>query len=127
MREQQIIELQRPLRAPEGLVPRIVLREPTFDEYLSLGDPYSIAFSAGGTPFEVESPEVIRRYIELCLVEPKNPAILKQAGAFVAREVKNRLLGFFQPDASTDPDSANSPTTSPLPNSEATASIPSGS
>lgn len=127
MREQATITLRTPLRAPEGFVSRIVLREPTFDEYLSLGDPYAIAFSAGGTPFEVESPDVIRRYIELCLVEPKDPATLKQAGAFVAREVKNKLLGFFQDDVSTAPDSENSPTTSLSPNSEATASTPSGS
>lgn len=97
MRERAIIELATPLRSPEGDVKRIVLREPTFDEYLSYGDPYSIAYTAEGVPFGVENMEVIKRYIGACLVEPKDPATLLQAGALVARDVKEKLLGFFQP------------------------------
>ena len=120
-------ELSTVTRILTRTCPRIVLREPTFDEYLAVGDPYSIAFTALGTPFEVESPEVVRRYIEMCLVEPQDPAILKQAGAFVAREVKNKLLGFFQPDVEMESDSANLETISPSPASEATPSTPSES
>jgi hypothetical protein len=122
MREKQIISIQTPLEAPEGKVNRIVLREPTFDEYLSYGDPFSIAYTENGTPFGVENPEVIKRYINACLVEPKDPAILMQAGAFVAREVKNKLLGFFQPVELTKEVSETSGTNSPSPGTDQTAS-----
>ncbi|QDM27001.1 hypothetical protein FNL56_13425 [Tardiphaga sp. vice304] len=126
MRETVTILLKTPLKAPEGPVSRIVLREPTFDEYLSIGDPYSIAYSDGGTPFAVENLENIQRYIAHCVVEPKDPATLKQASAATAREVKKALLGFFQPDEESEV-SATSPTTSPSAESEATASTRSDS
>lgn len=127
MREKVIIPLREPLRSPHGPVNEIVLREPTFDEYLSFGDPYTVALSESGTPFSVENVEAIKNYISLCLVEPKDPALLQQAGAAVAREVKNKLLGFFDLAAPTAPDSGTSPTTSPSGDSAATASTTSDS
>jgi hypothetical protein len=99
MSETAIIELKKPLQSPEGPVTRIVLREPTFDEYLVHGDPYTIAASSGGNPFMVENADVIAAYIKVCLVEPKDPAILAQGKARLAKEVKEKLLGFFRPDA----------------------------
>lgn len=123
MPETAIVRLKKPLQAPEGEVNRIVLREPTFDEYLTHGDPYSIAFAADGTPFSVENVDVIKKYISACLVEPKDPAILHQAKAGIARELKNALLGFFQPDAATAEASATSGTTSPSAGSDQTPSI----
>jgi hypothetical protein len=126
MRERVTISLKTPLKAPEGPVSQIVLREPTFDEYLSIGDPYSIAYTDAGTPFAVENLENIRRYIAHCVVEPKDPATLQQASAAVAREVKKALLGFFQSDEESEA-SVTSPTTSPSAEPEATASTPSAS
>ena len=113
MSETKTITLKTPLQSPEGPVNRIVLREPSFNEYLVHGDPYMIAASAGGNPFMVENPDVIATYIKVCLVEPKDPAILHQAKAGAAREVKNALLGFFRPDDATDEASATSGTNSP--------------
>lgn len=110
MRERKVIKLQSPLRAPEGPVNQIVIREPTFDEYLSFGDPYSIAYTDSGTPFGVENSENIKRYIAACLVEPKDPAILQQAGASVARDVKQALMSFFQPEEAESEVSEISPT-----------------
>lgn len=127
MREKKIIPLRKPLLAPEGPVNQIVLREPTFDEYLSYGDPFSIAFTESGIPFSVENAEVIKRYIGLCLVEPKDPATLVQASAVVARDVKNALLGFFRPDDSTSEASETSGTSSPSSGMDQTASTKSGS
>jgi hypothetical protein len=99
MSEQAIINLKKPLVSPEGPVSRIVLREPTFNEYLTHGDPYTIAASAGGNPFMVENADVIAQYIKVCLVEPKDPAILEQGKARLAKEVKEAVLAFFRPDA----------------------------
>jgi hypothetical protein len=99
MSETKTISLKKPLQAPEGPVNRIVLREPTFNEYLIHGDPYTIAASAGGSPFMVENADVIAAYIKICLVEPKDPVILEQGKARLAKEVKEALLAFFRPDA----------------------------
>jgi len=96
MRETRTIKLRKPLESPEGPVKQIVIREPTFDEYLVHGDPFTIASSSEGLPFVVENSEVIAKYIRLCLVEPKDPQILHQGTARVAREVKEALLGFFR-------------------------------
>lgn len=127
MREKLTIELANPLRSPQGDVTKIILREPTFDEYLSFGDPYSVAYTESGVPFGVENPEVIRRYMFACLVEPKDPATLQQAGASLARDVKNKLLSFFQPAEAVIEGSETSPTKSLSPGTEQTASTTSES
>lgn len=113
MRRTVTINLATPLVTHDGALKRIVLREPTFDEYLEFGDPYTVAAGAGGTPFAVENVEVIKQYLSICLVEPKDVALLSQAGASVAREVKDKLLGFFQPAGEAAAASGTSPTSSP--------------
>lgn len=114
MRQQITIPLAKPLATHDGPLSRIVMREPTFDEYLAIGDPYIIAESPGGTRFIHENIENIRQYIGLCLVEPKDPALLTQANARVAKSVKEAVLGFFRPEAQEPADrSATSPTNSP--------------
>jgi len=127
VRETKAILLDKPLVGHDGPIKQIVLREPTFDEYLAFGDPYSVAYTENDVPFGVENPDVIRRYMDACLVEPKDPALLQQAGARVAREVKNALLGFFQPASATVAASETSPTKSPSPDTGTTVSTTSGS
>ncbi|HWL06725.1 MAG TPA: hypothetical protein VNQ99_17615 [Xanthobacteraceae bacterium] len=112
MRDQVTIQLKKPLSSPAGPVNRIVMREPTFDEYLQIGDPQTVAMSAEGTPFVVENTEVIKQYFAVCLVEPKEVEVLSQASAYVAREVKQKFLGFFQPDTTEEEASETSPTSS---------------
>jgi hypothetical protein len=123
MQQTIAIKLSKPLRAHGGeSINQIVLREPTFDEYLDVGDPYTVAASSNGTPFAVENPEVIKRYIAICLVEPKDSLLLAQAGARVAREVKEKMLSFFRPDVTADEASVTSETNSPSAASGETAS-----
>lgn len=114
MGERKTIPLKKPLQGPNGLVVKeIVLREPTFDEYLENGDPYTVAASQSGIPFMVENADVISKYVNICVVEPKDPQILRsQGGARVAREIKEALLSFFHPDAPAEEDLATSQTNS---------------
>lgn len=99
MRRTETILLAKPLKGPNDLlIKQIVIREPTFDEYLEYGDPYTVAEAIGGTPFAVENAEVIRQYIKLCLVEPVDPQILTQGNAALGRRVKQTILSFFRPD-----------------------------
>ena len=114
MRRTETILLKKPLKGPNNqMFDKIVLREPTFDEYLEFGDPYTIAQAAGGTPFAVENVEVIKNYIKLCLVEPADPQILQQGNANLGREVKERLFSFFQPDKTEGEGFATSQMNSP--------------
>lgn len=124
MREQAVITLKKPLRGHGGQeIKRIVLREPTFDEYLIHGDPYTVAASSAETRFAVENLEVIKQYISICLVEPKDPQLLSaQGNARLAREVKQKLLDFFQPEAETEEGSETSQTNSPSGHTGETAS-----
>jgi hypothetical protein len=98
MRKTITIKLTEPLKGHSGPIDKIVLREPSFSEYLEHGDPYTLAGS-GGSVFMVESPEVIRKYIDLCIVEPNDAALLEQAGARVARDMKREFLASFFEDA----------------------------
>ena len=117
MRETITITLATPLATQAGPIKQIILREPSFDEYLEFGDPYVVAGTKEGTPFGVENVEVIKKYLTICLIEPKDPALLSQAGARVAREVKDKLLSFFQPAAPAAADPATSETNLPSENS----------
>lgn len=114
MQETIVIPLSKPLRAHGGeSIKQIVLREPMFDEYNNIGDPWMIAASKDGAPFVVEDREIIKQYMNLCIIEPKDRLLLSQAGARVAKQVKEKLLTFFQPDASTEQVSGTTPTNSP--------------
>lgn len=105
------IPLKTPIKGPNGaLYKAIVLREPTFDEVLAHDDPYTVAVSPGGIPFVVENHEVIRSFVDICLVEPKDPALLQQGGMHVARKVRQAVLGFFRPDDAESEGSGTSPT-----------------
>jgi hypothetical protein len=127
MAETVTIKLRKPLRSPEGDVTRIVLREPRYSDYLTYGDPYTIAGTRDGANFMVESPEAIANYVHVCLVEPKDPAILEQGNARLARDVKEAILGFFRPDDPANEASATSQTNSPSETSGGTASPTSNS
>jgi len=125
MLERITIKLAKPLVGHDGPIKQIVLREPTFDEYLQYGDPYVVAGASDGTPFGVENMDVIRKYISVCLVEPKDDALLSQASARVARQVKEKILSFFPPDGASEPNSnAEDATSQTNLSSEAAGSAP---
>jgi hypothetical protein len=100
MADRVTIPLSRHLKGPNGLVVKeLVLREPDYDEIQDLGDPYMIAVTQSKIPFQVENTEVIKAYIARCIVEPKDPALLKQMKPYDVITLKDKMLSFFQPDA----------------------------
>ncbi len=98
MREERTITLKKPIEGHHGKITQVVLREPTFDQYLEFGEPYTIAASKDGTPFGVENNDVIRQYLAVCVKEPVDKLILTQLSVSDARKLKDALLGFFRPD-----------------------------
>jgi hypothetical protein len=108
MGENVSIRLKAPIKGPNGTTYNaIVLREPTFDEVKRREDPYMWALSPAGIPFRVPNNDVICEFIDLCLVEPPDPALLSQADMNAARRVKKAIINFFPLDVEESEDSAS--------------------
>ena len=107
------ISLPEPIESHRGMIREIVLREPTYDEYISCGgEPYTIGQSEEGALFSIEKPDVIWAYVETCMVEPQDKLLLGELPWRVAREVRKAILGFFQAPAEASGPSPTSSTTS---------------
>jgi hypothetical protein len=79
-------------------ISEIKLREPSFDEYLEHGDPYTIAQAPGsGIPFMLEDKAAIAAYVHILVVEPADKLLLKQGGMALAQAIKEKVLDFFRP------------------------------
>lgn len=90
------VKLTTPISVDGKPVAEIILKEPGFDLYLQLGDPYTTARSREGTLFMVPRDEIIRDYVEKCLVSPDNPHDLMQiSGLADAMKIRSAVLGFF--------------------------------
>ncbi len=85
-----------------SVITEIVLREPSFDDYLELGEIISYGKAPDGTIFSVENSEVLRGYFERCLVQPATPLLLAPGGMKLARAVKGAVLGFFRDEPLKD-------------------------
>lgn len=108
------VKLTEPLPGHGGRIDEVVLREPTYAEYVECGgEPYSYGQSEGGIIFSTEKPEVIWAYVEACMVQPTSPLLLEKANWRDAREVRKAILSFFQAPAAAAETSETSPTTSP--------------
>ncbi|MBN9062132.1 MAG: hypothetical protein BGP06_05230 [Rhizobiales bacterium 65-9] len=59
------IPMTPPIIGHEGPINEIVVREPTYREFMQIGEPYTVAYADNGTPFTVENMEVIQKYCEV--------------------------------------------------------------
>lgn len=97
------IVLASPLKGHQGPINRVIVREPTFSEYLEHGDPFIwVPVAESKRAYPVESAEVIAEYIKICVVDPKDPLLLEQGGFRLAQQIKEAILGFFLPGAAAD-------------------------
>jgi hypothetical protein len=102
-----------PLEAHEGKkITQIVMREPTMEQFFQHGDPWTIALSEKGVPFSIENGETISAYAKICIIEPKDHALLNQGGIALAKKIKGVILDFFRSGAPASEGSANMPTNS---------------
>ncbi len=106
------IPVQGGLITHGGIVHEVVLKPPSYDDFLTLGEIETYGKAPDGTVFMVENGEVLRSYIAKCLVEPKDPLALGQGGMKLARAVKGAVMGFFRDDVSAEEQSQTSQTTS---------------
>ena len=115
-RPQKRVKLSRIYAIHDKPVGELVLKEPTFDDYLELGEPVELHQGAGGARVVVVNHEAVRGYIERS-VEGIDPANLGLLGLADARALREGILGFFhQPATSTPPppDSSSSTAGAPL-------------
>ena len=90
------IELTKPLIGHGGAVTKVVVREPTFREYIAHGDPIIWVPLPNGGLFPSENLDVIAAYIRICVTEP-DALVIEQGGFELARKIKDVILGFFLP------------------------------
>ena len=89
------ISLDTPLTSHDGPVRSIVLREPNGADYIDLGEPFILTQTKDGGFYHVELDSVIKAYVERCLVEPKEPLLLRQMSLTDAMKVREAIGNFF--------------------------------
>jgi hypothetical protein len=111
----KVIPLDKPLQGHGELIKQVVLREPTFAEYMRIGDPVTLAYAPrSAVPFMLENQEAIAEYAQLLIVEPADTLLLDQGGLALGKKIKKAILDFFQDGAAGGADSKTSQTTSSL-------------
>jgi len=89
------IPLDEPIRGHGDPVTTVKVREPSFAEYMKLGDPYLLVIGQNGTKHVTEIPDVMAEYCRICVVEP-NILICEQGGLKLARKIRTAVQSFFQ-------------------------------
>jgi hypothetical protein len=108
----KIIKLDKPI-VGHGVVTKVVLREPTYAEYMEIGDPFLVGVSPGSQiPFIIEDQAVITKYCEVLLVEP-DALIIQDGGMELAKKVRQAVKSFFRDGDEAGEASGTSPTSSP--------------
>lgn len=92
------IKLDKPIIRPgkdsAEEVHEIKLREPVFDDIMTLGEPSAFARDAGGMIYTAEKDETIRAYIERLVVD-LDVLLLKQLNARDTFKLRDAVHGFF--------------------------------
>jgi hypothetical protein len=71
------VKLLRPFPWMDGrMVTQITLKEPSGRLYVKLGDPRVLVWNASGGGYWVEQQEVIAAYLENCIVQDSDAAVL---------------------------------------------------
>src|ERR1700721_1263465 len=117
--------LDKPLVGHGAPIKAVVVREPTYDEYMELGDPFVVALSPESRiPFMIEDRGVRAQYCARLVVEPADPLLLAQGGHHLAKRIALTVRGFFLDGDGAAEASTTSPKTSSSPS--ASNQTPSG-
>jgi hypothetical protein len=109
------IKLAKPLMGHGGPITKVIVREPTYAEYMQHGDPFLVALSPESKiPFAVEDKVALARYAEI-LVKSPDALILEQGGMELARKITAAVRSFFQDGAEAGEASETLPTSSSSP------------
>ncbi len=60
------IPLKKPIQGPNGVtIPNVVIREPTFNDVIELGDPYVLALTQEHGLLRTENQPAVKAYLQL--------------------------------------------------------------
>jgi hypothetical protein len=91
----KIIPLEKPITLFAKEIASIELREPTARDYAQLGEPRLIFHSPEGGGFALEQPDVIRQYLERCIVHDSTDAVIALMSLSDMIAIKGELFDFF--------------------------------
>lgn len=80
----------------QGNSTRIVVREPTVEDYLEIGEVYSYVPAPDGLAYPMENREAVKRYVERLVVEPTDQLLIAGLPLSVGRDLRDAVLGFFR-------------------------------
>jgi hypothetical protein len=96
MSKTKTIPLSKPLIGHDEPVREIKVRAPNLAEYGSIGEPFTWARPSDDAPaVYIENDAAISRYLDVCIVEPKDKNLLAQIELEDAMTLKEEILGFF--------------------------------
>jgi len=90
----QTVKLLKPIQMPRGPVSELTFREPTYADYMVLGDPFTWVEVAGGGSYLQEMPAVIDKYARKLVKEDEN--LMDDLPLPTAMAIRDVILGFFR-------------------------------
>ena len=103
------VTLSEPITTHDGPCSKVVLRSPKYGDVFALGEPQAYAVDPNsGLLFTSNRDDVIRQYVQRCVIEPKNPDLLEQCNLADSLAIREAILGFFE--AARAERSTNTPT-----------------
>lgn len=91
---EKIIPLTRQYEAHGEVFRSVVIREPRWEDYLALGEPYEMQ-RAAGQDVVIENTETIAAYVKRCIVSP-GAEKMGDLGVADSRKVRDAVIDFFR-------------------------------
>ena len=80
----------------KGVSHKILLREPTVEDYLDLGEIYNLVPASDGLAYPIESKEAVRKYTERLMIEPTDQLLVAGLPLSVGRDLREAVMSFFR-------------------------------
>lgn len=89
-----LVPLSKTYEAHGEVFKSVTVREPRWEDYLALGEPYEVQ-RAGGQEVVIENTATIAAYVKRCVVTP-GPEKLGGLGVVDSRAVRDAVIDFFR-------------------------------
>ena len=90
------IKFEKPIVWHEKHVSEVVLKEPTGQTFIDLGEPRLVVSSRSGSVYWAEMPDTIKAYLDRCIDHEGGSPLLAQLSLADAKKVKAALFDFFE-------------------------------
>ena len=103
------IEVEEGITGHRGVSHKIVLREPTYDDFMDLGDAVSPVPAGNGLVYMMPNHDKIRAYAERLMIEPTDQLSILNLPMKYAREVTDAVANFFRLSDATSQSKTSNP------------------